>query len=82
MEVHLLDVREVAELLHISRSYAYLLIRRGEIPSFRLGAALRVHPSDVELYLARTRRPLKGVACVAPSSSARPVGRLTSRRRS
>jgi len=39
-------VPEVAKMLGISRSLAYDLVRRGEIPSIRLGAKRVVVPRD------------------------------------
>ncbi len=38
----LLDSREVAELLGISRTKAFQLMARGEVPTFRLGRCARV----------------------------------------
>lgn len=50
---HLLRANEVADKLRISRSFAYLLMKRGEIPTVRLGRAVRVHPSDLDQYIAK-----------------------------
>ncbi len=38
----LLKVKEAAAELHISVSYAYVLARRGVIPTVRIGGAIRV----------------------------------------
>ncbi len=75
MEVHLHDVLEVAAILHVSRSYAYLLIRRGDIASFRLGVRLRVHPADLQAYLDRRRRPLPQPSAGSSSKPALPPAR-------
>ena len=40
-------VPELARLLGISRSYAYLLVRRGEIPSRRVGGAIVIPAVEV-----------------------------------
>ena len=48
----LLKAAEVAQILNISRSLVYRLMQTGELPSVRLGRALRVNPSDLEQYLA------------------------------
>ena len=45
MERLLYTVPEVAELLGISKSHAYNLISRGDLPVIRLGTVLRV-PAD------------------------------------
>jgi len=51
MEENLLKGGEVAEILHVSRSFAYLLMSRGEIPTVRFGNAVRVRPEDLERYI-------------------------------
>ena len=47
----LLDSKDVAALLGISRSQAYNLMRDGEIPSIRLRSSIRVSPTALEKYL-------------------------------
>jgi excisionase family DNA binding protein len=44
MRAALLDSRQVALNLHVSRSYAYLLVRRGDLPTVRMGRLVRVRP--------------------------------------
>jgi excisionase family DNA binding protein len=51
METRLLKSDEVAETLQISRSMAYALMQRGEIPVVRIGTAVRVRPEDLEQYI-------------------------------
>ena len=51
MEENLLKGGEVAKKLHVSRSFAYLLMRRGDIPTVRIGIAVRVRPEDLERYI-------------------------------
>jgi excisionase family DNA binding protein len=51
----LLDVMEVAHILHISRSNCYLLIQRGLLPSIRLGRSRRVRPVDLEQFISSNR---------------------------
>ena len=43
----LLRVREVAELFSCSQKHVYRLVDRGEIPSIRIGTAIRFHPDVV-----------------------------------
>ena len=45
MEKLVYSIQEVAELLGISKSYAYELVRRGTIPSLKLGKK-RVIPKE------------------------------------
>ena len=49
----LLKAEEVAELLNISRSFAYLLLQTGQIPTVRLGRACRVRPEDLADYIEK-----------------------------
>jgi excisionase family DNA binding protein len=51
MEVRLLNIREAAELLHVSRAFVYLMLQRGDIPTVRIGRMLRVRPEDLERYI-------------------------------
>ncbi len=51
----LLDVREVAHILHISRSHCYFLMQRGFIPTIRLGKSRRVQLQDLQDYISRNR---------------------------
>lgn len=51
MELQLLKSDEVAEILKISRAMAYKLMQRGEIPSIKIGSAVRVRVEDLEKYV-------------------------------
>jgi excisionase family DNA binding protein len=51
MEARLLKSDEVAETLQISRSMAYALMKRGDIPTVRIGTSVRVRPEDLEKYI-------------------------------
>ena len=51
----LLDVMEVAHILHISRSNCYLLVQRGVLPSIKLGKCRRVQLQDLQDYISRNR---------------------------
>ena len=50
-----LSTQEVAELLHVSKSTIYELIRRGEINSYKVGRKVRFTQDDVDAYIARSR---------------------------
>jgi excisionase family DNA binding protein len=52
----LLRLDEVAQRLAISKSMAWKLVAYGQLRSVRIGRAVRVRPSDVEEYLARSTR--------------------------
>ena len=49
----LLRAKDISLILNISRSYAYLLMQSGELPTVRLGRSIRVQPNDLEEYLKR-----------------------------
>jgi excisionase family DNA binding protein len=51
MQQPLLNSDDVAKILHVSRSFAYLLMKRGDIPAVRVGTAVRVRPEDLERYI-------------------------------
>jgi excisionase family DNA binding protein len=48
-----LTVAETAEVLHVSVTQAYALVRSGELPAIRVGAARlwRVERSELEAYI-------------------------------
>ena len=47
----LLKGNEVVRLLNVSRSFAYLLMQTGHIPTVRLGRSIRVRPQDLIEYI-------------------------------
>lgn len=47
----LLTVHDVATILNVSRSHAYVLMQSGQIPAVRLGRSVRVRPKDLEEYI-------------------------------
>jgi putative molybdopterin biosynthesis protein len=62
MEERLLKSDDVAEILHISRSMAYLLMKRGDLPSVRIGSSVRVRPEDLEEYINKNVSRNPGIA--------------------
>lgn len=61
-----LSTQEVADMLHVSKSTIYDLIRRGEIHSYKIGRKVRFTQDDVDAYIARSRH----------EHSTRPVQRI------
>jgi len=45
-----LTPEEVAGILKIAKNTVYEMIKRGELPAYRIGRKLRVDPNDVEIY--------------------------------
>ena len=50
-----LSTQEVADILHVSKSTIYDLIKRGEINSYKIGRKVRFTQEDVDVYIARSR---------------------------
>jgi len=53
--VRLLTVREVAERLAVCTATVYALVERGEIRHLRVSNAIRVHPDDLQAFVAGKR---------------------------
>ncbi len=53
----LLTAAEVARILQISRSMVYYLVRRGDLPSVKIGRLRRIHRDDVQEYFRRHSGP-------------------------
>ena len=51
----LLKVREVAQLLQLSRSVVYTLMERGELPYVKIGASRRVERAAVQKLIEASR---------------------------
>ena len=46
-----LTPQEVSELLKITKNTVYELIKRGELPSYKIGKKIRIDMHDVEAYI-------------------------------
>lgn len=55
MPENLLTLAEVAEMLNISASQAYSLVRSGDLRALKIGGRgqWRIEPAEIEAYLAR-----------------------------
>lgn len=76
-----LSTQEVADILHVSKSTIYDLIRRGEIHSYKIGRKVRFTQDDVDAYIARSRhehstRPVQNIdthsTLLTPKAEAQP----------
>ncbi len=65
--VRLLRAGEVARILSISRSLAYKLIQRNQIPAVKIGQCRRVRSTDLDEYYPPH---LRGVGCLFRESEA------------
>ena len=53
----LLKAIEVAEILNISRAFAYRLMQTGEIRTVTIGSARRVRPADLRIFIESNSSP-------------------------
>jgi excisionase family DNA binding protein len=53
----LLSVEEVQELLQMSRNTVIRMIERGDLAAHKLGHQWRIHPADLQAFLAAARHP-------------------------
>ena len=53
----LLKAVEVAEILNVSRAFAYQLMQRGEIRTVAIGTARRVRRKDLQEFIDRCLDP-------------------------
>lgn len=60
-----LSTQEVADMLHVSKSTIYDLIKKGEISSYKVGRKVRFTEKDVEDYISRAKQ---GRSAIHPSS--------------
>ena len=52
MPTRLLNSKDVAEVLRISSSKVYKLMRCGELPAVHIGKSIRVKPEDLKTFIA------------------------------
>lgn len=55
MEHQLLGVSDVAKRIGCSDSHVRRLIQRGGLPALKVGHLVRVHPDELDRWLARQR---------------------------
>lgn len=53
----LLKAKEIAQILNISRAFAYRLMQTGEIRTVKIGGARRVRKSDLAEYIEKNVDP-------------------------
>lgn len=52
----LYTIKELAELLAVTEITIFRLMRRGDLPYYKIGRATRFDPADIDAFLARCRR--------------------------
>lgn len=59
----LISCDQVSEMLGMSRSSVYRLVRNGRLPAYRIGRILRFDPADVFAFLTMCLRGPRGMPC-------------------
>lgn len=55
--IRLLNAREVAQILNISKAFAYKLMQTGELTTVYIGASRRVRMLDLEDFIQKNTQP-------------------------
>jgi excisionase family DNA binding protein len=59
----LVSCEQVSEMLGVSRSSVYRLVRDGRLPAYRIGRTLRFDTADVFSFLTRCLAGSRGMSC-------------------
>ena len=51
-----LNATEVAEILNIAKNTVYEMIKRGELPAYKVGRKIRIDKADVEAYINNQKK--------------------------
>jgi excisionase family DNA binding protein len=63
MPTRLLNSKEVADILRISTSKAYKLVRCGELAAVHIGKSIRVKPDDLNLFITKNTVSKEDLYC-------------------
>ncbi|MFJ8088822.1 substrate-binding domain-containing protein [Lysinibacillus sp. NPDC095746] len=66
---HSYTIEEVAQLLKVSKLTIYDLVKKGDLPIFRVGRQMRVDKTDLQLYIQKNKT---GATPAAPTASTSP----------
>jgi putative molybdopterin biosynthesis protein len=69
MDNELLTAQEVADILKIKKNTVYELVKRGELPSKKVGKQVRISTQDVNLYLNMPQNSTSFTQAVTPIST-------------
>ena len=75
MNDRFLQLSDVAEILNISASQTYALVRSGELPAIKIGGRgqWRVERSQLESYIARAYEQTRAFVLANPLTRAEPL---------
>ena len=54
-----MTTRELADYLHVHPSTLYKLLRRRQVPAFRVGSDWRFNKSQIDQWMADRTKPIK-----------------------
>lgn len=57
----LLNTKEAARYLAVSKRKVQYLTAAGQLPVVRIGRAARIDPSDLEMFIQRAKNPEKNI---------------------
>ncbi|MGE7688079.1 substrate-binding domain-containing protein [Lysinibacillus sp. NPDC097214] len=69
---HSYTIEEVAQLLKVSKLTIYDLVKKGDLPIFRVGRQMRVDRTDLQLYIQKSKTgatPAASAASTTPSTN-------------
>ncbi|KOP72560.1 hypothetical protein AMS59_16730 [Lysinibacillus sp. FJAT-14745] len=69
---HSYTIEEVAQLLKVSKLTIYDLVKKGDLPVFRVGRQMRVDRNDLQLYIQKSKTgatPTASTASTTPSTN-------------
>lgn len=73
---HSYTIEEVAQLLKVSKLTIYDLVKKGDLPIFRVGRQMRVDRTDLQLYIQKSKTgvtPASSTAMTTPSTKTKKV---------
>lgn len=66
-------IEEVSQLLKISKLTTYDLVKKGELPVFRVGRQMRIDASDLEAYIGKQKNSNTDAPSKSPTHDHQPI---------
>ena len=51
-----LNAMEVAQILNITKNTVYEMIKRGELPAYKVGRKIRIDRADIDAYINNQKK--------------------------
>lgn len=65
---HSYTIEEIAQLLKVSKLTIYDLVKKGDLPVFRVGRQMRVDRTDLQLYIQKGKTGVTPTSSIAPTT--------------